>query len=330
MAAENAYGDKLNFSRVGQGSTVTGSQYEAEMLYLAQANMPLFQFARTGYDPDKKQGETLVLTIAGNVTTAGGQLTEGTPIPNTGFPLNQIGIKLNEYGNQIIYGGAWDQVFSYTDNGIAIRTALSNDYAKTINTAILTTINQCATALTSPADGSYSFGSGIPASNAVTGSMALTPGMVQEMYDELVKNNTPKIIGPNSDYVWVAHPRTLRSLKRGSAWENANLYAGPRGQDSNVLFSGEAGRYAGFRFVESTTLTNSTAVNGGTSFAFGADAYGVGVGLPMEMRVEPDKFQDYQRTHGVAWYGIYGFALIFGGATAGIPPRIFRCYTKDV
>jgi N4-gp56 family major capsid protein len=92
------------------------------------------------------------------------------------------------------------------------------------------------------------------------------------------------------------------------------------------LFTGEIGKIDDVRFIETTLMCNgacgvddaayNVALHGtgatGTdvfqSIIFGEDFYGYAVALPVEIR--DDGVTDYGREHGLAWYAIWGSAIL--------------------
>lgn len=72
----------------------------------------------------------------------------------------------------------------------------------------------------------------------------LTVKMIQKAVATLKKNNVPTF---NGDYVAIIHPYVAYDLQRDPEWIDAHKYAQPEN-----LFTGEIGKVAGVRFVEST------------------------------------------------------------------------------
>ena len=102
----------------------------------------------------------------------------------------------------------------------------------------------------------------------------LTVDMLEEAAARLKAQNARTFDGY---FVAIAHPYVIHDIRRDPEWIDAHKYASPE-----ELYTGEVGRIAGIRFVEST---NAKIWKGGTSepsglavFAtliFGRDAYGV-------------------------------------------------------
>lgn len=100
----------------------------------------------------------------------------------------------------------------------------------------------------------------------------LTVDVVKQVVAKLRGQNTPKI---NGDYVAIIHPYVAYDLMSDPAWIEAHKYATP-----DNLYTGEIGKIAGVRFVESTEAkvwTGSGCPSGLAVFGslfFGEGAYG--------------------------------------------------------
>ena len=126
----------------------------------------------------------------------------------------------------------------------------------------------------------------------------------------------------NDDYVGIAWPTTLRTLKNNL--ETIHQYTIPGIQ---LIFNAEIGRYENVRYVEQTNIpkganlgspldgTNGTAWTSGNDWIFfiGEDTVAEGVAVPEEMRAKIPT--DYGRSKGVAWYYLGGFGIVQTAAT---------------
>lgn len=120
----------------------------------------------------------------------------------------------------------------------------------------------------------------------------------------------------NGEYVLIGSTKALRGLKRDPNWEKWKTYGNPEAK-----FNSEVGKIEGIRCVESN---NTSALSGslgsgsvlGEAVVFGADPIAMAVVKDPELRAKES--EDYGRSKGVAWYGIYGFGQIWSdSATAG-------------
>lgn len=118
------------------------------------------------------------------------------------------------------------------------------------------------------------------------------------------------------DYMCIASTKALRGIKRDPNWEKWKTYTEP-----SAKYNSEVGRIEGIRFVESNNTNALSASLGsgsvlGEAVFFGDDPVAMASVLDPELRAKES--EDYGRSKGVAWYGIYGFGQIWkDSATAG-------------
>lgn len=118
------------------------------------------------------------------------------------------------------------------------------------------------------------------------------------------------------DYVCILSTKAKRGLVRDPNWEKWKTYTDPEAK-----FNSEIGRIEGIRFVESNNtnaLSQSLGASSvlGEAVLFGDDPIAMASVKDPELRAKES--EDYGRSKGVAWYGIYGFDQIWkDSATAG-------------
>jgi N4-gp56 family major capsid protein len=109
-----------------------------------------------------------------------------------------------------------------------------------------------------------------------------------------------------SSYVTYAHPDVTFDIMKDENWKNPGEYVAP-----DRLYNAEVGRWAGFRFVESTRcapVANVGGVDVYPTYAFGKEAL---------VEVTPREFgtvvgpvvDPLNRFHPVGFYGIWGAAV---------------------
>lgn len=118
------------------------------------------------------------------------------------------------------------------------------------------------------------------------------------------------------DYVMIASTKACRGIKRDPNWEKWKTY-----QEPEAKFNSEIGKIESIRVVESN---NTNAFSGslgtgsvlGEAVVFGDDPIAMASVQDPELRAKES--EDYGRSKGVAWYGIYGYDQIWkDSATAG-------------
>lgn len=278
---------------------------------LRYAVKPLCKFRQLTQPEDaigKNQGEVFHWNVYSRVATAGGALTEGSPIPQTNFTVSQGALTITEYGNSVPYTGKLDDLSEHPVKAI-IQNVMKIDASETLDTAAYgqfdaTLLVVCpvsgtsTTAVTLETDGSHS----------VTNNVELGKNHVKAIVDIMKERNIPTYMG--NDYVAVGRPTAFRQLKNDL--EAIHQYTN---DGFTMILSGEIGRYEGVRFVEQTNIAAESWTNGKSSQVhfMGNDRVVEGVAIPEEIRGKiPD---DYGRSKGVAWYYLGGFGLVHAAAT---------------
>jgi N4-gp56 family major capsid protein len=120
----------------------------------------------------------------------------------------------------------------------------------------------------------------------------------------------------NGEYVMLAATKACRGLKDDPDFIDWHKYVGPE-----QMLKGEVGKIENIRVVEcnNTSFLSGSKGTGsvlGEAVAFGDDAIAMAEVRAPELRAKES--EDYGRSKGVAWYGIYGFDQIWkDSATAG-------------
>lgn len=138
---------------------------------------------------------------------------------------------------------------------------------------------------------------------------------IEQLRDQLYSTYN---VAPYSggDYMCLVSTKGRRGIMRDPNWEKWKTYTDPAAK-----FNGEIGRMEGIRFVESN---NTNALSGslgsgsvlGEAVFFGDDPVAMASVHDPELRAKES--EDYGRSKGVAWYGVYGFDQIWkDSATAG-------------
>jgi N4-gp56 family major capsid protein len=269
------------------------SVYSKEILFNAQPRLHFDQFATVRTELGVQPGLTITLTRFANLTQ-GGALTEGTRIVAQALSASNVSITVNEKGNavsvsELLLRSSFDNIMQIA------ATLLGFDVARVLDADLMTI---CTT------------GTNVIYANRVAGRSSVAAGfstqMVKDMREILATDNAPKI---GDSYICFVHPHQGRELRDDPNWITASNY-GAAGQ----IFRGEIGMYEDVRFIETTVMPILTnAGSGGTtdvyqSCMFGFNAYGIAIGLPVELR--DNGVIDFQRERELAWYAIWGTGLI--------------------
>jgi N4-gp56 family major capsid protein len=266
--------------------------YSKEILFQAQPRLVFDQFATIRTELGVQPGLTIIMTRFNNIT-AGGPLTEGTRIVAQALSASQISITVQEQGNaisisELMLRAAFDNIMSIA------ATELGFDVAKVLDSQLMSV---CMAGTNVVYAGR--------AAGRSTVSAPFGTQMVKDMREIIATNNAPKI---GDSYISFLNPHCAREMRDDPNWISAAEY-GASGQ----IFRGEIGMYEDVRFIETTTMpvlagAGSGGVDVHQSVMFGYNAYGMAVGLPVELR--DNGVIDFQREREIAWYAIWGMNLI--------------------
>ena len=271
------------------------------------------QFSKPVDGYGRKKGESVTITRVSNVTVpSDDSLVELERIPEDTLSLSTQAIDVLERGRAIPYTSlSLDLAHFDLENAIQkkLRDQLSLRLDALCATAFKTgqvkAIPTGVAELTMDTDGTAS-------STAVSN---INVYHVEQLRDQLYSTyNVMPYEG--GDYMCVISTKGRRGIIRDPNWEKWKTYTDPEAK-----FMGEIGKIEGVRFVESN---NTNALSGslgtgsvlGEAVIFGDDPVVLATVLDPELRAKES--EDYGRSKGVAWYGVYGFGQVWkDSATAG-------------
>ncbi len=283
---------------------------------LRMASIAMTQFVQFSKPIDgygKSKGEAVTVTRVSNVAVpTDDSLIELDRIPEDTLSLSTQSISVSERGRAIPYTNLSTEL-SHFDLESAIQKKLRDQLALRLD--IL-----CATAFKTGQvkaipDGVASLTMDTDGTASTTAAANINVYHVEQLRDQLYSTyNVAPYEG--GDYMCVISTKGRRGLIRDPNWEKWKTYADPAAK-----FNGEIGRIEGIRFIESN---NTSALSGslgtgsvlGEAVVFGDDPVVMATVQDPELRAKES--EDYGRSKGVAWYGIYGFGQIWSNsATAG-------------
>lgn len=198
-------------------------------------------------------------------------ITEGVTPDGNKLDVTAITATVAQYGDYIVQSDVLE--LTAVDNTIVEATKLLGMQAGiTLDTIVRnklaagTNVTYCPK-IVSGAETAVTSRAGLDA------TAKLTVDVVQQVVAKLRANNAPTIEG---DYVAIIHPYVAYDLMRDPEWIDAHKYAQPEN-----LYTGEIGKIAGVRFVETTEakiFSGEGCPSGLGVFCtlfLGANAYGV-------------------------------------------------------
>ena len=275
--------------------------YSKEIEFLAQPVMRFEQFAVKKTDLSAAPGLKIQMTVYNNLDL-GGQLTEGVSMTTQKLSTSQSEISVYEYGNavavtELLLQASFDDVMS------SAAKLLGMDYAKVVDTLLRDTALGCTQVV-------YA---GEAENRSALGEEDLFDSeVIKDAVEVLATQNAGKY--NNEYYICFIHPHQARGIRSDSEFQNVTAYG--------KQYAGEIGRIQDVVFIETTqipktkqTEAEEEAGNDGTlsydvykSVMFGENAYGFAIALPVEMR--DGGIEDFGRIHKLAWYAIFGAAIL--------------------
>jgi N4-gp56 family major capsid protein len=286
--------------------------FSLDILHNAQGIMRFEEFAVRKQELLAAPGEVVKFTIYDDIAR-NGQLTEGVSLSGNAMSASQKSITVTEWGNAInvsekLLQLSWDDVMGEA------ATLLGRDYAVTRDLAIRDAVfNGAASLVSQQISAAADDATGTADLDA---SETMTIEHIREAVEILQTNDAPKFFGDY--YVCFLHPHQAAYLRRDQDWVNAHQYVGTRN-----LFNGEIGRWEDVIFIVTTHAPNGAAAptapghdaalvsgqagmatNGYKACVFGDQCLYIADSLPVELR--DNGVEDFGRTHGLAWYSIFG------------------------
>lgn len=285
--------------------------YSLDILHNAQGIMRFEEFAVRKQEMLGAPGEVIKFTTYDDITR-GGSLDENDILGSKTMSATQKTIQLKEWGNAIkvsekLLRMSWDDVMSEA------ATLLGRDYAVVRDLALRDAVfSKASNIITSALDDSTGTGD-------IDASETFSVEHVRKAVEALQTADAPKFFGDY--YVCFLHPHQASYLRRDADWLSVNTYAGARN-----IYNGEIGRWEDVIFISTThapngATTTTTAPGYDASLVAGAQGLAAGVAgykacifgdqclyvadsLPVELR--DNGVEDFGRTHGLAWYSIFG------------------------
>lgn len=285
---------------------------------LREALQPMSRFrqfcdVKDASQQGKGKGQTFTWDVVSNVAAGGGTLVETNTMPETQFTVTQATLTINEYGNSVPYSGKLEALSKFEVRK-PVMQALRNDAVKTFDRAAWTQFNNAKLRVVPATAGTSTTVLTLTTNGTATATnnIAYQKEHAKLVVDTMKERNIPSYT--NDDYVGIAWPTTLRTLKNNL--ETIHQYTIPGIQ---LIFNAEIGRYENVRYVEQTNIVKGISTDGSTGtawtgglsdwiFFIGEDTVAEGVAVPEEMRAKIPT--DYGRSKGVAWYYLGGFGIV--------------------
>jgi N4-gp56 family major capsid protein len=279
----------------------------------AIAETKFVQFSKPVDGFGQHKGSNVTITRVSNVAVpSDDSLSEVERIPEDTLSLSTQAIAVVERGRAMPYTSlALDLAHFNLEN--AIQKKLRDQLALRLDTVCATAFK--AGQVKAIPDGVASLTMDTDGTASTTAQSNINVYHCEVLRDQLFSTyNVAPYTG--GDYMALVATKGRRGIIRDPNWEKWKTYADP-----SAKFNGEIGRIEGIRFVE---VNNTSALSGslgassvlGECVVFGDDPVVMATVHDPELRAKES--EDYGRSKGVAWYGVYGFGQIWSdSATAG-------------
>jgi len=295
-----------------QSGYLTNGDLNKKFQKVAQPLMRFRQYCNVKEAFGKHKGESVNWLKVGNQSAYGGTIAETQTIPETEMTLDWGTLTVNEYGIAIPFSFKIDALSEF-DIEELVNGALMDDCRKVIDGTCerefnKTPLRYCGTSTTT-----HTFYTDTTC--AGTNTSVLNTYHIDEMVAYLKDYNVPGFGNLEGDYSFIASPRTLKGIKAALTGIYQYTELGLR----NIM-AGEIGRYNGVRFIEDNFACSYVYSPAGSAAAitwtkgqslpgymFGSPTVREAIVVPEELRAKIPT--DYGRSHGIAWYGLLGFAI---------------------
>ena len=305
------------------GAYFSNSKLSKDLIAKAQPMTRFRQFTTKRADFGKNEGQNLLFDKLLDVETQGGQLSEGQPIPKTGFKIRQGTCTANPYGNSIPFTEEFENYSEFNVND-PIQSRLINDAALVLDQAAEAAFRQTKVIYTplqgaAPGDASQWSVTGTAGVSSATRRpvvpedfVAVADAMKEGNYGGNISAPVP-FYDNKQNYINIGSVSSMRALRNPQAAGELNWRQDVQYGDPKLLFSGEAGTWEKVRFVEENHILGRIKNADGTDSGFAGESYMFGKDAVMEIVVCPLEVRrnvpgDYGRDKGMAYYYCGGFA----------------------
>lgn len=256
----------------------------------------------------KNKGDTLTFTRFTHIAEpSSAELSELSPIPEVSFSLATATFVVKEYGVAVPYTGKLEALAKYNIENLIQRT-LMEQKRLVLDTLALGSFDDTNVKYVpdGPASSSITFNS----TASGTAQAGLNYFHIEDISDLMFDRlNIPYFEGEN--YVGIFRGKSLTALRRDSQFISWHQYTQP-----GMKVKGEVGTIERIRLVETNHATGLPYVgsnNFGSGVVFGQDGVGMIEAEAPHLRAALPS--GHGRFKSIAWYGLFGFNIIFSGAT---------------
>ena len=270
MKGLQLFADNLNTNVTTDSSLSVENKtfYDRALLESAKPNLVHGQFGQKRPIP-KNGGKKIEFRRYGVLPKALTPLTEGVTPDGRKLSVSAIEADVKQYGDYV----ALSDVLELTaiDNNVLEATkAIGNQAGLTLDTVTRNIMQTGTNVYYCPKLGADGGKTEVTSRADLDATCKLTVDAIKKVTAILKAANAPKI---NGDYVAIIHPYAAYDLMSDPKWEDWHKYT-----TSDNLYSGEIGRIAGVRFVETSEaqiVANTSKPAVFCTLILGENAYGI-------------------------------------------------------
>ena len=285
----------------------------AQLREASIAETKFMQFVRPEPGYGKKMGESINITRISNISVPSSSLLEeNVRIPEDSITLSTQAITVAENGRSVPFT-SFAEDLSHIDLRNAVQRQLRRQLSLSLDIDAATAFK--AGQIKAIPDGISSLTFDTDGTPSTAATVNLNVYHVEQIRDYMFSTlNIDPAVG--DDYIFMIATKAKRGLMSDPAWSDWKKYTDP-----SAKFNGEVGRIENMRFIE---VNHTSALSGskgtgsvlGEGVAFGSDAVVMASAEDPELRAK--MADDYGRSQGVAWYGVYAYGQIWSdSANAG-------------
>lgn len=265
----------------------------------------------------KKVGESVTVSRVSNIAVpSDARLTESDEIPQDDITMTTTSVTMVEWGRSVTFSNFREALDKFDPKNKIQR--------QLIRQMRLVLDNEAASAMLSSSVKVKAIPSGSSAITFDTDGVASTTATnnvnyfhIERIRDYMMDTLLVPSYYDDGEYACIGNTQFMRGIKDSPGYESWNKY-----QYADRKAKSEVGRLEQCRFIETNNTTEFSKNLGsnsdlGEGVFFGEDFITIAVAEDPHLRVQLNKNQDYGRTHGCAWYGIFEFLVVWDTATAG-------------
>lgn len=242
--------------------------YDRALLESAKPNLVHGQFGQKRPIP-KNGGKKIEFRRYGVLPKALTPLTEGVTPDGRKLSVSAIEAEVKQYGDYVALSDVLEMT-AIDNNVLEATKAIGNQAGLTLDTVTRNIMQTGTNVYYCPKLGADGGKTEVTSRADLDATCKLTVDAIKKVTAILKAANAPKI---NGDYVAIIHPYAAYDLMSDPKWEDWHKYT-----TSDNLYSGEIGRIAGVRFVETSEAqivaeTSKPAVF--CTLILGENAYGI-------------------------------------------------------